>query len=84
MDMRLIGVFVVLFALTGPLAYADTSVDWSSYIETNPSRHLTKTTGTVKPTPAPVAAKAQKRVAKTKAKSGGKVKARSNRPSRRK
>lgn len=61
--MRYIGVLVLLLAFTAS-AQAESSVDWSQYVESGPPRQLIKTNPDRKPAAAP--AKAQTRVAKAK------------------
>lgn len=77
--MRYIGVLVLLLAFTAS-AQAESSVDWSQYVESGPPRQLIKTNPDKKPAAAP--AKAKHRVAKAKH-TKRKVKARAKKKSAR-
>lgn len=79
--MRYIGVLVLLLAFTAASsgsAQAESSVDWSQYVESGPPRQLIKTNPDKKVAAAP--AKAQPRVAKAKP-AKRKVKARAKKKS---
>jgi hypothetical protein len=84
--MRYFGVIFLVLAFTAS-AQAGTSVDWSAYIETGPSKPLVRTTGPTKAEAAPAKSSRQRvaRAGKTKAsKVKVKVKARAKKKTRRK
>ncbi len=77
--MRYIGVLVLLLAFTAS-AQAESSVDWSQFVESGPPKQLIKTHPDKKVAASPTKAKA--RVAKAKAKPAKrKIKARSKKKS---
>jgi hypothetical protein len=82
--MRYLGVLFLVLAFTAA-AQAESSVDWSAYIESGPSKPLTRTTGPAKAAAAPAASPRQRvaRAGKTKAPKH-KVKARAKKKTRRK